>query len=56
MTIWLLLVGLIGYVITFLLDYGYEYKPKSRKNEVLHKVYSIIGILLFLLFILSFVF
>lgn len=56
MNVWLFLVGLIGYVVAFLLDEGYEHKPKTRKNEVLHKIYSIFGILSFLVFILSFLF
>ena len=56
MNVWLFLVGFIGYAIAFLLDEGYEHKPKTRKNEVLHKVYSIFGILSFLVFILSFLF
>ena len=45
MNVWLFLVGFIGYAIAFLLDEGYEHKPKTRKNEVLHKIYSIFGIL-----------
>jgi len=54
MNVWLFLIGLIGYAIAFLIDDGYEYKPKTRKNEILHKVYSIVGVISFLLFILSF--
>lgn len=55
MNVWVFLVGFIGYAIAFCLDDGYEYKPKTRKNEVLHKVYSIVGILSFFVFILSFI-
>jgi hypothetical protein len=53
MSAWWLAVGLAGYLIAFLLDEGYEYKPKTRKNEVLHKIYAIIGVISFTMFILA---
>lgn len=56
MNAWGLVAGVVGYLIAFLLDDGYEYKLKTRKNEILHKIYAIIGILSFLVFILSLVF
>lgn len=56
MNVLLFLVGLIGYAIALLLDDGYEYKQKTKRNEILHKIYVSVGIISFLLVFSSFVF
>ena len=56
MNVWLFLMGLIGNAFALLLDYDYEYKPQTKINKILHKIYVSVGIISFLLAFSSIVF
>ena len=53
---YLIIIGIVSYILAFCLDKDYKHKQKTPSIELWHKVYAILGVLSILTIIFGVIF